>query len=279
MPGCPDPRPTLAGARGIHNGPVHRRLALVRRPSPRLGEGLVTHRERQPVDPERALHQWVAYVRALQAQGWAVVEAPRLDDCPDGVFVEDQVVVYGDAAVLTRSGAVQRRAELAGLAATMRSLGYRTERIVGPGTLDGGDVLKHDGLVWIGDAGPRGRTNDEGAAQLAGILAWQEVRTQRVPIIGVLHLKSALTALPDATVLGWPPAVADPGGFREFLPADEPTGAAVVLLGGTTVLMAASAPLTAQRLRRRGLEVVTVDIDELERLEGCVTCLSVRLRG
>ena len=269
----------MGGHAAYMMGLVHRRLALVRRPSPRVGEGLVTHREREPVDAELAARQWRGYVRALQGQGWAIVEAPPADDCPDGVFVEDQVVVYGDLAVLGRSGAPQRRAEQTGLEETMRSLGYRVERITEPGTLDGGDVLKHDGLVWVGDAEEAPRTDAAGYAQLAELLAPLGVQCRRVAVRGVLHLKSAVTALPDGTVLGWEPALPDPGAFRSFLPADEPSGAHVVLLGGRTVLMAESAPLTAEQLRRRGLDVVTVDIGELEKLDGCVTCLSVRLRG
>ncbi|MGM0385408.1 MAG: N(G),N(G)-dimethylarginine dimethylaminohydrolase, partial [Actinomycetota bacterium] len=100
-----------------------------------------------------------------------------------------------------------------------------------------------------------------------------------VPITKALHLKSAVTALPDGTIIGYPPVVDDPGLFPLFLPAPEKSGSHVVLLGGTWVLMAASAPETAQLFRDRGLDVVTVDISEYEKLEGGVTCLSVRLRG
>jgi len=95
----------------------------------------------------------------------------------------------------------------------------------------------------------------------------------------VLHLKSAVTALPDGTVIGYPPLVDDPAVFPDFLAVPEESGAHVVLLGGDTVLMAAGAPATAALLEARGLRPVTVDISEFEKLEGCVTCLSVRLRA
>ena len=88
--------------------------ALVRRPSPRLGEGIVTHVERLPVDAGRARGQWKAYVGALEDAGWETVEAPPADDCPDAVFVEDAVVVFGHVAVVARPGAEVRRAETAG---------------------------------------------------------------------------------------------------------------------------------------------------------------------
>ena len=108
---------------------------LVRRPGPRLAEGLVTHPLRTPVDVDLAGHQWDTYVAALQAEGWEAVQVPPADDCPDGVFVEDTVVVYGDLAVISRPGAGARRPEVAGTEATLASLGYPDARIEQPGTL------------------------------------------------------------------------------------------------------------------------------------------------
>jgi dimethylargininase len=99
-----------------------------------------------------------------------------------------------------------------------------------------------------------------------------------VPVTRVLHLKSAVTALPDGTVVGHLPLVDAPATFPAFLPVPEPEGNAVVVLDEGTVLMSASAPRTAALFRDRGLEVVTTPVTELEKLEGCVTCLSVRVR-
>jgi dimethylargininase len=100
-----------------------------------------------------------------------------------------------------------------------------------------------------------------------------------VPTTKVLHLKSGVTALPDGTVIGHEPLVDDPSLWSSFLAVPEPQGAHVVLLDGSTVLMSAAAPRTRALLEARGLRVVAVDISEFEKLEGCVTCLSVRLRG
>ncbi len=249
--------------------------ALVRRPGPRLAEGLLTHLERTPVDVDRAQRQWAAYVAALEAEGWETVEVPAADDCPDAVFVEDTVVVHGDLAVVTRPGAVERRPETAATEESLRGLGFRIARIEPPGTLDGGDVLKHGGTVWVGLGG---RTDRHGAGQLAALLEPLGARVVPVPVTRVLHLKSAVTALPDGTVVGHEPLVDDPTVWDPFLPVPEESGAHVVLLGGHTVLMAADAPRTHSLLEQRGLRVVAVDISEFEKLEGCVTCLSVRLR-
>jgi dimethylargininase len=255
--------------------------ALVRRPGPDLADGLVTHIERTPVDLELARHQWERYVAALLDEGWEVVEVERADDCPDAVFVEDTVVVLGDLAVISRPGADERKPEVAGTEAALAGLGYRIARIEAPGTLDGGDVLKHvesDGTatVWVGTGG---RTNAEGAAQLAAHLEPLGARVVTVPTTLVLHLKSAVTALPDGTVVGHEPLVDDPSVWPEFLPVPEEAGSHVVVLDDSTVLMSTSAPRTRDLFEQRGLRVVAVDISEYEKLEGCVTCLSVRLRG
>jgi dimethylargininase len=250
--------------------------ALVRRPGDRLAEGLVTHVERQSIDLDLALRQWHGYVAALQAEGWETIEVPPADDCPDAVFVEDTVVVYGDLAVITRPGADERKPETPAVEDTLRRLGYRIASIEAPGTLDGGDVLKHAGTVWVGLGG---RTNRAGLEQLTSALAELGARVLGVPLTKVLHLKSAVTALPDGTVVGHRPLVDDPGVWHSFLDVPEEPGSHVVLLDEQTVLMSTSAPRTAELFADRGLRVVAVDLTEFEKLEGCVTCLSVRLRG
>lgn len=249
--------------------------ALVRRPSPRLAEGLVTHLARTPVDTGLAVRQWHGYVDALTAAGWDCVEVPPVDDCPDGVFVEDTMVVFHDLAVIARPGAPVRRPEIDAARETVAAHGYRTVSIEPPGTLDGGDVLKIGNTVYIGCSG---RTNSAAIEQLRNSLAPLGGRVVAVPTTKVLHLKSAITALPDGTVIGYPPLVDEPGLFDSFMPVPEPSGAHVVLLGDNQLLMAASAPATAKQFANLGYRPVLVDISEFERLEGCVTCLSVRLR-
>ncbi|TDE57921.1 N(G),N(G)-dimethylarginine dimethylaminohydrolase [Nonomuraea mesophila] len=241
-------------------------IALVRKPGPRIAEGIVTHIEREPVDHRRALAQHDAYVEALADAGWRPVHVPPADDLPDAPFVEDAVVVSGRLAVLTRPGAPERRPEVESVAAAVHDLGLTAVRIAEPGTLDGGDVLQTGDTLY---AGRSARTNDQGIAQLAALLPEREV----VPVTmrGVLHLKSGVTALPDGTLIGDPRHVDLPG---LLVPQEEP-GAHVVPLGGDRVLLAASAPRTAAMLEQRGLAVTTVDISEYEKLEGCVTCLSV----
>lgn len=251
------------------------RSALVRRPSPRLAEGLVTHISRSPVDVARALRQWEAYVDVLRDAGWVIIEVPPAPDCPDSVFVEDTVVAFRDVAVLTHPGAPERVAEVDAVGPVVADAGYRVHRIEAPGTLDGGDVLKVGDTVYVGRGG---RTNSEGIRQFRAALEPLGAHVVEVPLGKVLHLKSAVTALPDGTVVGYPPLVDDPSVFERFLAVPEEGGSHVVLIGGDQLLMSADAPRSAEMFRGLGYRPVEVDISEFVKLEGCVTCLSVRLR-
>ena len=249
--------------------------SLIRPPSSRLAEGIVTHIGRTAVDVALARAQHAAYAGALTASGWAVRPVPAADDCPDSVFVEDTVVVCEDLAVLTRPGAQARRPEVAGVADLVGALGLRVARIEAPGTLDGGDVLLAGPVVYVGRGG---RTNGEGIRQLRALLAPLGRTVVAVPLRGVLHLKSAVTALPDGTFLLMPGLVPAEL-FPAVRPVTEEGGCHVVPLGGDRVLIAASAPHTAAELADLGFTPVVVDISEFEKLEGCVTCLSVLLPG
>ncbi|MFJ6652034.1 dimethylargininase [Microbacterium sp. NPDC091313] len=248
---------------------------LVRPPSPRLADGELTHLERVPVDTDLARRQWDGYVAAFRERGWEIVAAAADDAHPDGVFVEDAVVMFDDLAVLCRAGALSRRGETATVAPAVAGMDVPLAEITAPGTLDGGDVLKVGRTVYVGRSA---RTDDDGIAQLRALLEPRGWRVIAVPVTRVLHLKSAVTALPDGTVIGIPDLVDDPSAFPAFLAVPEEHGSAVVVLDERTVLMSADAPATAQLLRGRGLEVVAVDVTEFEKLEGCVTCLSVRVR-
>jgi dimethylargininase len=252
------------------------RKALVRRPSPRLNEGIVDHIERVPVDYPLAVKQWQQYVAMLRRYEWETIEVAQADDCPDSVFVEDTMVVYKSVAMISRPGAPSRRPEIEDAERTIEPLGYSIDRIQEPGTLDGGDVLEIGDLMYVGRSG---RTNAEGVAQMRRIFEPLGATVVAVPVSKVLHLKSAATALPDGSVIGYAPALDDVSIFTHFIPVPEPSGAHVVLLGGNRLLMAASAPKSAELFAGLGYEPIVVDIGEYEKLEGCVTCLSVRLRG
>ena len=253
----------------------HSTIALVRPPGPRLAEGIVTHLERTEIDLGRARDQWEAYVAALEGVGWRIAVVESADECPDAVFVEDTAVMFDRLAVLTRPGARSRRPEVDGTAQALGRLSDVETVALGAGRLDGGDVLKIDRRAYVGIGG---RTDAEGVAALSALLAPRGWEVVGVPVTRVLHLKSAVTALPDGTVIGFEPLVDDPRSFENFLAVPEEDGAHVVVVDEGTVLMADSAPESAALLRARGLAVIEVDISEYIKLEGCVTCLSIRIR-
>lgn len=249
--------------------------SLVRRPVPSLQYGLVSHIERRPVDFELAMRQWHGYVEVLHEHGWGTTEVPAAADCPDSVFIEDTMVVYRGVAIISRPGADSRKPEIVEAEKALLPFGYQVERIQDPGTLDGGDVLKVGDTIYVGQGG---RTNAEGIRQLRALLLPLGAHVVAVPMTKVLHLKTAITALPDGSIIGWAAALDDPAFFPKFVPMPEEEGAHVVLLGDDRLLISASAPRSAALLKDLGYHPISVALTEFEKLEGCVTCLSVRLR-
>jgi dimethylargininase len=254
---------------------VTHNTVIVRAPGPRVVDGIVAYRERVRVDAARARDQWDRYVAGFVRNGWTVVHAPDLPGAPDGVFVEDTAVVYGEVGIITRPGVQPRRDETTGMREVMSGLGLAVHELQPPATLDGGDVLKVGDVVYVGLST---RTDSAGAGQLAEILEPLGAQVVAVPVTGALHLKSCVTALPDGTVLGHGAVGVDAAVFASFLSVPEESGAHVVVLDESTVLLAADCPRTQRMLAERGYRTEVVDVSEFQKLDGCVTCLSVRVR-
>jgi len=142
-------------------------------------------------------------------------------------------------------GSASRLSEVQGAQATVNDLGLDTCRIKAPGTLDGGDVLKIGKTVYVGRSG---RTNAEGICQLRAIISPLGYTVVGVPVTKALHLKSAVTALPDGTVIGYEPIINSTNIFPRFLSVPEAHGVAVVVLNDYSVLMSGNAPKTAAML-------------------------------
>ncbi|EPQ27142.1 uncharacterized protein PFL1_06943 [Pseudozyma flocculosa PF-1] len=258
---------------------------LVRRPPPNLASGQITHISTpapSSISHTLALAQWQAYISlfATATPPWQIIEVPPAPTCADSVFVEDILVSLPRGTILVTSpGAESRRPELDGIEEFLRAhLGGDVKRVVrieGEARLDGGDLLKVGRTVYVGRSS---RTNDLGRAQLRALLKELDMDLVEVPVTKALHLKSAVTALPDGTVIGYEPIVDDPSIFPSFLAVPEEHGVAVVVLSPSHLVMSSDAPRTTQILRQRGYRVETVDISQFEALEGCVTCLSVRIR-
>jgi dimethylargininase len=233
----------------------------------------LTHLARSPIDVESAERQHAHYAQALVSLGCRLLELAPEPDLPDSVFVEDTVVVLDDVAVLTRPGAESRRPEVASVASVIE-LWRPCVRIEAPGTLDGGDVLRVGRDLYVGKSG---RSNAEGISQLAAAIAPHGYRTVPVPVRGCLHLKSAVTLVAPDTLLindAWVDRSHWPG--MRFIPvAPEEQHAANALRVADAVIHPASATRTQERLAAAGLKVVPVDVSEVQKAEGGVTCCSV----
>lgn len=252
-------------------------IAVTREVSPALGNCELSYVPREAIDVARAGAQHRDYQRALETLGCRLQTLPAEPELPDSVFVEDVAIVLDEVAVLTRPGALSRRAEVASVAEVLRR--YRPVlAIEEPGTLDGGDVLRVGRTLYVGESA---RSNAEGIAQLRELLAGHGYAVQGVPTRGCLHLKSAVTQLNDHTLLLQPEWV-DRERFADFRvievdPAEPP--AANVLRIGDALVMPAGFPRTRQRLLDAGFRVIAVDVSELQKAEGAVTCCSLVFRA
>ncbi len=249
------------------------RHALVRGVSPAMNRCELTHREREPIDIQRAEAQHRQYVAALTDLGCRVHELSVEPDLPDSVFVEDTAVIVGDAVVITRPGAASRRPEVESIRAFLSHY-LEILRMEPPATLDGGDVLRVGRTLYVGASG---RTNSAGIAQLRALVAARGYDVVSVAVAGCLHLKSAVTEVADGILLANRKHI-DVNAFArgEWVDVDlrEPD-AANGLRVGDEVLFPAAHPRTAERLRHLGVFVRIVDVSELAKAEGAVTCCSL----
>ena len=248
-------------------------VALTRAVSPAITRCELTHLERTPIDVGIARVQHEAYERCLEAAGCVVHRLDAGADMPDSVFIEDLAVVFDEIGVITRPGAESRRIETPAVADAVAR--YRpVRRIEPPATLDGGDVLRVGRTIFVGISN---RTNAAGITQLRCSLRPLGYEVREVEVHGCLHLKSAMTTLSDDLLLvnrAWI-STAALGGFDTVdVHPDEPDGANAVRLGDR-VIHATAFPRTRERIERRGIRVDSVDLSELAKAEGAVTCCSI----
>ena len=253
------------------------RIAITRPVSTSIVHCELTHLSREPIDYARAVKQHKAYEATLAALGCEMTSAAAAHDMPDAVFVEDMAVVLDEVAVLTRPGVMSRRGELDGVEEVL--VRHRpVERIGAPGTLDGGDVLRVGRRLFVGRSS---RTNDAGVSHLRVLVSKHGYEVEAVDLRGCLHLKSAVTAVGEGTLLG-NSAWADRRAFGdlEWIEVDpsEPH-AANALWVGDGVIYPRAYTRTAARLRahfdEQGMSIHLVDVSELAKAEGGVTCCSL----
>ena len=252
--------------------------AITREVSPALAGCELSFVPRSPIDVALARMQHAAYCDALASLGCEIVALPALQDYPDSVFVEDVALAFDEIAVATRPGAESRRGEGDAVHEVLGRL-RPLVRIEAPGTLDGGDVLRVGRRVFVGISA---RSNASGRAQLRDHLAPFGYTVEGVATRDCLHLKSAVTQVAEDTVLVNPAWLADASPFAghrtiEVDPDEEHAANAVRV--GDAILYPDCFPKTLARLQAQGIAVTTVDVSELQKAEGAVTCCSLLLRN
>ncbi len=248
--------------------------AIARQPATNAGEGLTTAGLGAP-DAERMLAQHRDYVRILELLGLKVTVLDADDNFPDSCFVEDSAVVTREVAVITRPGAPSRRGEevaIEPLLAAHRPIA----RIVAPGSVDGGDILVMGERVLIGLSG---RTNEEGARQLTEINESRGMRCITLAAGDGLHLKSSVNALGDDRLLVTQ-EFSECSELSEFerivVPADESYAGNSLWVNGH-LLVPAGFPATRELINGLGIETIETRVSEFRKMDGGLTCLSIRL--
>jgi len=256
-------------------------IAITREVSDALAHCQLSFVARTPIDVTVAAEQHHAYQKALLSLGCRVESLPAQHALPDAVFVEDVALVFDEIAIRTRPGAPSRRDEVASVAQVLER--YRPlYSIEPPGTIDGGDVLRIGRTVYVGQSA---RTNAAGTEQLRELLkaggpAGEGYIVIPVTTRGCLHLKSAVTQVADDTVLinpGWVDAAVF-AQFRQIEVDPSEEHAANALRIGESLIYPTSFPRTLKKLMSAGIPVSAVNVSELQKAEGAVTCCSLVFR-
>ncbi len=250
-----------------------RRVAITRAAGSALIDCELTFKARESINLTEAILQHSAYCDVLRQAGIAVEVLPAVEHLPDAVFVEDNAIVLDELAVMTRPGSVTRREEVKTVATALkrhRTLAY----IVEPGTVDGGDILTIGRQLFVGLST---RTNEAGYDQLSRAVEFHGYRVVPVKVDGCLHLKTALTALDNETLLINPNWI-DAGklsGFQCVEVAEAEPFAANCLVVNDVVHLSAQCDRTRELLEQRGFATRILKITEFEKAEAGLTCLSL----
>jgi len=253
------------------------RRAIVRAPSRNFADGLTTVDLGVP-DHALAMAQHGAYCEALERCGLRLTRLPEDPRHPDSTFVEDTAILTRSRAILTRLGASSRVGEVAAIRPALSAFYECFAEISAPGTLDGGDVCEAEGHFLIGVSD---RTNEEGARQLAAILAEDGATSCLVDvrsIDGILHLKSGIAYVGEGRVLAIG-ALADDPALRDYeVIGVEPAEAyaANCVRVNDRLLVASGHPKLEAALRRAGHDVMLLEVSEFQKMDGGLSCLSLR---
>ncbi len=250
---------------------------IVRRPGKSLSEGITSAPELGKPDYEKALKQHDAYIEALKQCGVEVTVLDAMEEFPDSCFVEDTAVVTKNCAIISNPGAETRQKESSHMVETIKKF-YREDQIeyiTAPGTMEGGDVMMVGNHFYIGLSA---RTNEEGCRQFIAALEKHGHTGSIVPLEKVLHLKTGLAYLENNRLLV-AGEFCEKEEFASFdkieISADESYSANCIWVNDT-VLVPAGYPKTLAAIQAAGYRTIEVDTSEYRKIDGGLSCLSLR---
>ncbi|CAB1057552.1 NG,NG-dimethylarginine dimethylaminohydrolase 1 (EC [Olavius sp. associated proteobacterium Delta 1] len=248
--------------------------AITRKPCENFARGLTTTVSSEPADYGLMLKQHDAYLEALSAAGLEVIVLDPQPEYPDAHFVEDTAVVTSDVAVITIPGADTRKGEEESIIPFLAEF-RKIERIQPPGTVDGGDVLQVGNHFFIGISE---RTNQEGAGQLGRILQGYGNTWTTVAVGAGLHFKSSVNYVGQNTLLVTSDFTAREQlqGYDQIVLDSAEAYAANTLLVNEHLLIPAGYPVTRKQLETLGLNMIELEVSELRKMDGGLTCMSLR---
>ena len=250
---------------------------IVRRPCRAMVEGITSNPQLGKPDYEKALHQHDTYIEALKSCGVQVTVLPADERYPDSCFVEDPAVITRKCAIITNPGAESRNGEKDEIIGAIREFfpEDKIEYIVAPGTLEGGDVMMVGDHFYVGRSA---RTNEEGIRQFIAILNKHGLTGSEVPLTEVLHLKTGVNYLENGNMLVSGEFV-EKEDFAKYnrieIPEEEAYAANCIWVNGT-VIVPMGFPAVEAAVRNAGYPVILVDTSEYRKLDGGLSCLSLR---
>lgn len=250
---------------------------IVRRPCRAMIDGITSAPELGKPDYEKALRQHDDYISALSRCGVDITILPPDERYPDSCFVEDPALITRECAIITNPGAASRNGEKYEIIDAIRKFfpEDRIEHITDPGTLEGGDVMMVGDHFYVGRSA---RTNAEGIRQLTEILAKYGMTCSEIPLEKVLHLKTGVNYLENNKMLVAGEFVTKPDfeKYEKFEIPESEAYAANCIWVNDTVIVPEGYPHVLEAVKSMGYTVLTVDTSEYRKLDGGLSCLSLR---
>ncbi len=249
--------------------------AIVRTPGKSLINGLTDSKHLGVPDYSKAIIQHQAYIEALKFCGLKVTVLDPCEDYPDSTFVEDVALITPNCAIMTRPGAKSRRGEVKQMIETLEGQFNNLEFIESPGTIEAGDIMMVCDHYYIGLSE---RTNLQGAEQLIAILVKYGLSGSTVSLKEVLHLKTGLSYLENNRLVVCGEFKNDPvfSGFEKIEIPESESYAANCIWVNDNVIIPSGYPITKQKVSATGYNVLEVDVSEFKKLDGGLSCLSLR---